>query len=41
MNVSTEETSRVGVVAVEAAFLELRWAFREQPISDFWNRCAD
>jgi hypothetical protein len=35
MSVSTEETSRAGVVAVEAAFIALRWAFREQPISDF------
>lgn len=35
MAVSTEETSRAGVVAVEAAFIAMRWAFREQPISDF------
>jgi hypothetical protein len=35
MSVSSEETSRAGIVAVEAAFIALRWAFREQPISDF------
>lgn len=31
----TEQTSRIGINAVEAIFLEMGWIFREQPTSDF------
>jgi hypothetical protein len=35
MAISIEEKNRAGVLAVGAIFTSLRWAFREQPISDF------
>jgi hypothetical protein len=35
MTRSNDETSRLGVLAVGAIFTKLRWAYREQPTSDF------
>lgn len=35
MPASTDETSRVGINRVAGIFSEMRWAFREQPTSDF------
>ncbi|WP_313040729.1 DUF4365 domain-containing protein [Sphingobium yanoikuyae] len=32
---STDETNRIGISAISLMFSKLRWAFREQPTSDF------